>query len=58
MGSRALVTQMQPLYGSDITVEESREEVELDREALIEEFVEDAIETYNERKSSTARADA
>ena len=48
----ALVTQMQSLYGSDITVEELREEVELEREALIEEFVDDAIETYNEKEES------
>jgi preprotein translocase subunit SecA len=46
----ALVTQMQSLYGSDITAEELREEVELEREALIEEFVDDAIETYNEKE--------
>jgi preprotein translocase subunit SecA len=46
----ALVTQMQSLYGSDITVDELREEVELEREALIEEFVDDAIETYNEKE--------
>jgi preprotein translocase subunit SecA len=46
----ALVRQMQALYGTDITVEELREEVELDREELIEEFVEDALETYEERE--------
>ncbi len=46
----ALVQQMQALYGSDITVEELREDVELEREALIEEFVEDALETYDERE--------
>jgi preprotein translocase subunit SecA len=45
-----LVKQMQALYGTDITVEELREEVELEREALIEEFVEDALETYDERE--------
>ncbi|MBA3432516.1 MAG: preprotein translocase subunit SecA, partial [Actinobacteria bacterium] len=45
-----LVAQMQALYGTDITVEELREEVELDREALIEEFVEDALETYDEKE--------
>nr|MBA3243809.1 preprotein translocase subunit SecA [Actinomycetota bacterium] len=45
-----LVVQMQGLYGSDITVEELQEEVELDREALIEEFVEDALETYAEKE--------
>src|SRR4029077_20655265 len=33
-----LVTQMQALYGTDMTVEELREEVELSREALSEEF--------------------
>jgi len=46
----ALVTQMQALYGTDITVEELREEVELEREALMEEFVEDAVETYAEKE--------
>jgi preprotein translocase subunit SecA len=46
----ALVAQMQALYGTDITADELREEVELDREALIEEFVDDALETYAERE--------
>ena len=41
---------MQALYGTDITVEELTEEVELEREALIEEFVEDALETYDEKE--------
>jgi len=45
-----LVQQMQALYGTDITVEELREEVELDRDALVEEFVEDAVETYEEKE--------
>jgi len=45
-----LVAQMHGLYGTDITVEELQEEVELDREALIEEFVEDALETYAEKE--------
>src|SRR5215203_1510500 len=45
-----LVVQMHGLYGTDITVDELREEVELDREALIEEFVEDALETYAEKE--------
>jgi preprotein translocase subunit SecA len=48
----ALVQQMQALYGTDITVEELREEVELEREALIDEFVEDALETYDEREQA------
>ena len=47
-----LVVQMQALYGSDITVEELREEVEMTRESLIEEFTEDALETYAEREES------
>jgi preprotein translocase subunit SecA len=46
----ALVAQMRGLYGTDITVEELREEVELEREALIEDFVEDALETYAEKE--------
>ncbi|HWL34532.1 MAG TPA: SEC-C metal-binding domain-containing protein, partial [Gaiellaceae bacterium] len=46
----ALVQQMQALYGTDITVDELRDEVELEREALIEEFVDDALETYAEKE--------
>src|SRR5215204_503677 len=46
----ALVQQMQALYGTDITVNELQEEVELEREALIEEFIEDALETYDEKE--------
>jgi preprotein translocase subunit SecA len=46
----ALVQQMQALYGTDITVDELKEEVELEREALIEEFVDDALETYDEKE--------
>jgi preprotein translocase subunit SecA len=46
-----LVAQMQALYGTDITVDELREEVDVDnREALAEEFVEDALDTYGERE--------
>jgi preprotein translocase subunit SecA len=46
-----LVTHMQSLYGTDITVEELREEVDVtDRHALAEEFVDDALETYAERE--------
>jgi preprotein translocase subunit SecA len=41
---------MQSLYDTDITVQELRDEVDVtEREALIEEFVEDALETYDER---------
>jgi preprotein translocase subunit SecA len=45
-----LVAQMSALYGSDITVDELREEVELSSETLTEEFVEDALDTYAERE--------
>jgi preprotein translocase subunit SecA len=45
-----LVAAMQSLYGSDITVEELQEEVQLDRDSLREEFVEDAIDTYDEKE--------
>jgi preprotein translocase subunit SecA len=48
-----LVAQMQSLYGTDITVEELREDVDVtEREALIEEFVDDALETYEEREQA------
>jgi preprotein translocase subunit SecA len=46
----ALVKQMQALYGTDVTADELREEVELEREALIEEFVDDALDTYDEKE--------
>jgi preprotein translocase subunit SecA len=45
-----LVTNMNALTGTDITVTELREEVELTREALIDEFVEDAQDLYSERE--------
>jgi preprotein translocase subunit SecA len=45
-----LVAQMNGLYGSDITVEELREEVDMNAEALIQEFTDDAIDAYNERE--------
>jgi preprotein translocase subunit SecA len=48
-----LVTHMQSLYGTDITVEELTEEVDVaSRDALIEEFVDDALETYEEREQA------
>jgi preprotein translocase subunit SecA len=48
-----LVTHMQSLSGTDITAAELREEVDVaNRDALIEEFVEDALETYAEREES------
>ena len=49
----ALVVQMAALYGSDITVEELREEIDVEsRDALTQEFVEDALDTYAEREES------
>src|SRR3954454_695627 len=47
----ALVQAMQNLYGSDVTVEELRDEVGLDRDALVEEFVDDAVQEYKEREA-------
>jgi preprotein translocase subunit SecA len=48
-----LVTTMQSLYGTDITVDELRDEADVaDREALVEEFVDDALETYQEREEA------
>ena len=48
-----LVTAMQSLYDTDITVAELREEVDVtDRHALAEEFVDDALETYAEREET------
>ncbi len=48
-----LVTAMQSLYGTDITVAELAEEINVtDREALTEEFVDDALETYEEREQA------
>src|SRR5204862_3326164 len=47
-----LVTHMQSFYGTDITVEELRDEgVDLtSRDALRDEFVEDALDTYAQRE--------
>src|SRR5438067_3710511 len=46
----ALVLAMQNLYGSDVTVEELRDEVGLDRDALVQEFVDDALDEYKGRE--------
>ena len=49
----SLVTAMQSLYATDITVEELRDEIDVtNREELVEEFVDDALETYEEREQS------
>ena len=55
--STRLVAADAGLYGTDITVEELREEVELDREALTEEFVEDALDDVR-REGGGARTGA
>jgi preprotein translocase subunit SecA len=48
-----LVTSMQSLYGTDITVEELQEELDVgNREELVDEFVDDALETYEEREQA------
>jgi preprotein translocase subunit SecA len=47
-----LVAQMEALYGSDVTVQELEEEVELSRDALTDEFAEDAIDSYSEREET------
>src|SRR2546429_405593 len=41
-----LVGAMAALYGTDVTVEELRDEVELTRESLLEEFTQDALDEY------------
>ena len=46
----ALCTQMQAFYGSEITVDELREDLELERAALVEEFQSDAREAYEEKE--------
>jgi preprotein translocase subunit SecA len=47
----ALTQAMHDLYGSDITPEELREEVALEREALIEEFQQDARDAYGDKET-------
>ena len=47
-----LVAQMTALYGSDITVAELQEEVDLSRESLVQEFAEDALDAYDDREKS------
>jgi preprotein translocase subunit SecA len=49
----ALVQSMQSLDGTDITLDELRDEVDVaDREALREEFVEDALDAYEEKEQA------
>jgi preprotein translocase subunit SecA len=46
----AMCGQMQAVYGTDITADELRDEVELERDALIEEFASDAHDAYEEKE--------
>jgi preprotein translocase subunit SecA len=46
----ALTQAMRDLYGSDISPEELREEVALERDALIEEFQQDARDAYGDKE--------
>jgi preprotein translocase subunit SecA len=47
----SLVQAMNALYNSDITEEELRDEVGLDRDSLVDEFVEDALDEYRQREA-------
>jgi preprotein translocase subunit SecA len=46
----ALTQAMHDLYGSDITPDELTEEVELERDALVEEFQQDARDAYQDKE--------
>ena len=46
----ALTQAMHDLYGSDITPEELKEEVTLERDALVEEFQQDARDAYGDKE--------
>jgi preprotein translocase subunit SecA len=48
----ALVGQMGALYNTEITVEELREDGITDRQALVDEFTEDALDEYTARDES------
>jgi preprotein translocase subunit SecA len=45
-----LTSAMSDLYGSEITADELRDEVDLERQALIDEFREDALDAYREKE--------
>ncbi|HVM17760.1 MAG TPA: preprotein translocase subunit SecA [Gaiellaceae bacterium] len=46
----ALARAMHDFYGSDITADELRDEVDLDRQSLTEEYVTDALEEYEAKE--------
>ncbi len=52
-----LVAAMEQLYQTEITVEELREDVGLDRDALVEEFVEDALDEYKAKDEDLEQLD-
>jgi preprotein translocase subunit SecA len=43
---------MSDLYGSDITADELRDEVDLERQAIVDEFREDALDAYRDKEES------
>ncbi|HEY6053726.1 MAG TPA: SEC-C metal-binding domain-containing protein, partial [Gaiellaceae bacterium] len=45
-----LVTAMEQLYRTEITVEELREDVGLERDAIVDEFVDDALDEYKAKE--------
>ena len=48
----ALVQAMKDLYATEITADELREEVGVDRESLVDEFTEDALDEYTAKQES------
>ena len=48
----ALVQAMKDLYATEITADELREEVGVDRASLVDEFVEDALDEYTAKEES------
>ena len=48
----ALVQAMKDLYATEITVEELREEVGVERDSLVDEFIEDALDEYAAKEES------
>jgi preprotein translocase subunit SecA len=52
-----LVAAMEQLYQTEITVEELRDEVGLDRDAMVDEFVEDALDEYKAKDEDLEQLD-
>jgi preprotein translocase subunit SecA len=53
-----LVAAMSNLYQTEITVEELRDDVGLDRDALVDEFSEDALDEYTAKEEELEQIDA